>query len=57
MGGPLKKEFNRATMVQSMSSCRRNYILYNLEMSIYQGGMERGRKDDRDKESLGKRKY
>jgi hypothetical protein len=40
-------------MVQSMSSCRINYISHHLGISIYRG-MERGRKDDVDKEIRGK---
>lgn len=54
MGGPLEKVFHWAMMVESMSSSRRNYKPYHRGMSIYQGGMERGGKDGRDKECLGK---
>jgi len=34
-----------------------NYISYHVGMSICQGGIERGGKDDRDKEPLGRGKY
>jgi hypothetical protein len=53
-GRYFKKEFHWAKMVESMSSCRINYISYHLGIFIYQGGMERGRNDDVDKEIRGR---
>jgi hypothetical protein len=56
MGCSPEEEFYRARMVSSMSSSRRNYCSPHAEMSILQGGMERGGKFNRDWEILRRKK-
>ena len=53
-GRYFKKEIHWAKMVESMPSCIINYISYHLGIFIYQGGMDRGRNDNVDKEIRGR---